>query len=296
MKSYLKVNDSMKPKIDLQNPIIKEAMSIYQTNVINALNAEQTVEKAVVPIYHISDKKFKLEQIASGVIINIKDEYFILSASHVFDQIGNYAICIGVEPGKEVIQLPGERFSSPKGASGTHNDDVIDASAYHITGDVPESIKKLSITMDVFDTEKSENNINIVYLASGFRVKKSNTKGNAIYSKKEAFPSCEITDKNYEILNLDSNMYVILNFEEQMLVEGKWQLSPTPKGFSGGAIIKVIPAETETGVVYKQKLTGIIIEHRKKNKQKNIDGVLIGTRINVHLAAIEKYLPELFAE
>ena len=80
-------------------------MSIYQTNVINALNAEQTVEKAVVPIYHISDKKFKLEQIASGVIINIKDEYFILSASHVFDQIGNYAICIGVEPGKEVIQL-----------------------------------------------------------------------------------------------------------------------------------------------------------------------------------------------
>jgi hypothetical protein len=41
--------------------------------------------------------------------------------------------------------LPGERFSSPRGASGTHNDDVIDASAYHITGDVPESIKKLSI-------------------------------------------------------------------------------------------------------------------------------------------------------
>lgn len=282
----------MKPKIDLQNPLIKSAIVKCHTKAMHALNAEQRVEKAVVPIYHISNKRAKLEQIASGVIININDEYFILSASHVFDQIGNYALCLGVEYGKEIVQLPGERFSSLRGESGTHLDDIIDASVYHIQGNIPESLKKLSITIEDFDIEQNDNPKDLVYLASGFRVKKSNTVGNAVYSKREAFPSCEISNSEYDVLNLDPNVHIILSFAEQVLIDGRWQLSPTPRGFSGGAIIKVVPLKTEKGIIYVQKLTGIITEHRKKNDK--MDGILIGARINVHLAAINKFLPKLF--
>lgn len=105
--------------------------------VLDALNTPQTVEKAVIPIYHLPELKKQPIQIASGLLVNIKDEYFIFSASHVFEQIGNHQLLTGDGLGNKVISLPGERFSTPRGKSGTHSDDPIDASVYHIQAELP---------------------------------------------------------------------------------------------------------------------------------------------------------------
>ena len=43
----------------IKNEIIKNIVTIQQEMVKKALNAEQTVEKSIVPIYHLS-KKYKL--------------------------------------------------------------------------------------------------------------------------------------------------------------------------------------------------------------------------------------------
>lgn len=283
----------MRPNLDLKNPTIKNILHLYGDMVLAALNAEQTVEKAVIPIYHLNQNQTKLEQIASGVLVNIKNEFFILSASHVFDQIGNYALTTGIGNGEAVIQLAGERFSSPKGKSGTHADDIIDASSYHILSDIPQSLKALAITQDNFDTTNGIDSTGI-FLSSGFRVRKSNSTKHSISSKREAFPSKEIHKEDYLALGLDSNINIALWHEKQMLMNGNWQLSPKPRGFSGGAIIKVVNENTANGIVYRQKLAGIITEHIPPNTVQNIDGVLCGTRIYVHFSAIQKYLPDLF--
>lgn len=132
----------MKPNIDLKNPIVKEGIIYFQNKALEALKVPQRVESAVVPIYHVPKFKRKPVQIGSGVLVKIKSEYFILSASHVFDEIENYQLLIGDGTGSEIQSIPGDRFSSSKGKSGTHRDDPYDASVFHIQSPISEALKK----------------------------------------------------------------------------------------------------------------------------------------------------------
>ena len=197
---------------------------------------------------------------------------------------------MGVENGGEIVQLPGERFSSPKDSMGTHRKDAIDASAYRIVGEIPQSIKNRAITLEDIDMDETKKSF-CIFLSAGYRIKKSNSTKYYVSSKNEAFPSIEVSKKDYELLKLNPSVSIALWHQKYWIINGKRQQSPTPRGFSGGAMIKVIAEETEQGVKYKQKLVGIITEHR--NKSREMEGVLIGTRIIAHLSAIHKYMPEL---
>lgn len=167
---------------------------------------------------------------------------------------------------------------------------IIDVSSYHIQAELPGTLKTRAITLEDFDTSNS-NNSNHIYLSAGYRIKKSNSTKHYIHCKNEAFPSIEIQKDDYITLNLDSKINIALWHEKHVLMNGTWQLSPRPRGFSEGAIIKVVSVVSCEGIIYKQKLVGIITEHRKKTK--TIECVLIGTRINVHLSAIKKFMPHL---
>ncbi|MBG9909122.1 hypothetical protein BCPR1_04435 [Bacillus paranthracis] len=284
----------MKPNIDLENPIVKEAITDFQTKVIGALVVPQRVESAVIPIYHLPKLKRKPVQIGSGVLVKIKSEYFIFSASHVFDEIGNHLLLTGDGTGTKIQSLSGDRFSSGRGKSGTHRDDQVDASVFHIQSPISGALKKEAITLNDFDFSSSKEN-EAIFIAAGFRVKKSNTAGNTVRSKREGFPSIEIDVEDYLRMKIDAEIHITLAYENQILLNGIWQTSPIPKGFSGGAIIRVdevtVDSETIDKPVYKQLLTGIIIEQcREKNKEM---GVLIGTKIDVHLALIKNFLPDL---
>lgn len=285
----------MKPNINLANPIVKKAINEYQKIMIEALEIPQDVEKAVLPIYFPPKLNKKPIQIASGVLVCIKNEYLIFSASHVFDSIGNYQLLTGDSAGNLILSIEGERFSTGKGKSGTLTDDPIDASVFQIKSFIPDSLKDLAITIQEFDLSPSHIDKNSVYIAAGFRSKKSNTSGNVIKSKREGWPSIEISDDEYIRNKMDANYSIALRYENQILLNGIWQTSPTPKGFSGGAIIRLdgmnILNEETTKSDKKQLLSGIIIEQRRgKGNEK---GILIGTRIDVHLTLIKHFLPEL---
>jgi len=288
----------MKPKIDLNHPLTKIGIELSQRSSIRALEAKQTVESAVIPIYGFRKRKAhqrkppKAEQIASGVLVKIKDEYFVFSATHVFWDFEDKALITGPMNGNLTEQIAGERFST--GNLEDPKADKYDASVYHIQSKLSDDLKSLAIGLEQFDftgIDKFKN----VFLAAGFRVKKSNTVGQNVYSKREAFPTFEFDEKDYKIYGIDFNSQILLAWEDQVLVNENWQTSPVPKGLSGGAIIKVkgtnlLPVKKAEEKV-EQKLSAITIEqHRKKG---NKIGHLIGTRINVHLGLIHQFLPGL---
>lgn len=284
----------MKPNIDLDDPRVKLALKIVQKQMESALEVPQTVENAVLPIYWTLRSKVKPEQVGSGVVVRIKNEFFVFSASHVFDDIGAYQLLLGTGGGRKLVALSGERFSSKKGPSGTHSDDPIDASVFHIQSGLTERIKEVAINLNNLDLHQPDESRS-VHMVAGFRVKKSNTVGNQANAKPECFPSIEYGDLKYSLLGIDKKFHIALAFEDQVLMAGSWQKSPTPKGFSGGAIIKVqgvkISPPFSTDLNAKQYLSAITIEQRREKAGK--PGVLIGTRIGVHLGLIEKYLPRL---
>jgi hypothetical protein len=96
-------------------------------------------------------------------------------------------------------------------------------------------------------------------------------------------------------LKIDYDSHIALAYEKHVLVNGKWQLSPIPRGISGGAIIRIegtnVLSERNRMPNPKQLLTAITIEHRKEKGDK--PGCLIGTRTNVYLELIKKFMPDL---
>lgn len=282
----------MKPSFDLDNPIVKQAIQVHQKQVEKAWGVPQRVENAVLPIYWTLKSKRKPEQIASGVVLRIKDEFFVFSASHVFDSIGNYCLLIGAGNGTLLATLAGDRFSTLKGVSGTHADDPIDASVFHIQQGITNGIKNIALTfedLDFFQPDTSKS----IYMAAGFRTKKSYTKGRFSNSERECFPSLEYGNDEYSLLGIDKKYHIALAYENQVLMNGQWRTAPTPKGMSGGAIIKVAGVTMSPPFVAhpepRQLLSAITIEQRREKTGK--PGVLVGTRIGVHLGLIDKFLP-----
>lgn len=266
-----------------------------------ALKATQSVEKAIIPIYAIpvtkqhQKKKTKFEQIGSGIIVKIKDQYFIFTAEHVFDSTGQHYIVTGAGDGSPVQEFKGSRYSSNNPTSS--KEDIYDAAVYHIECEIPENLRKIAITLDQieldgYDQEKP------IFLISGFRVKDSNTEGNAVWSKRKSFTSIEFDEKEYGTLKFPKKSHIVLAYEDQMLVDESWKTTPRPRGMSGGGIIKVIGTTTtkinNREKELKQVLTAITIEqHREKHKK---PGMLIGTRMNVYLGLVYQFFPELLEE
>lgn len=287
----------MKVGIDLNDPRVKFALALMRRQVGMALDLPQRIESAVLPIYHTLKPK-KLEQTGSGVAFQIGGEYFVLSASHVFDDIGVHQLCMAVSRGELLCTFGGDRFSSARGKSGTHSDDPIDASVFHIQSEVPDEFKRIALTLDDVDLESSDD-LGCIYMAAGFRSKKSNTSGNKHNAQRECFPSRELQQEDYLNLDLDRNIHIALAYENQTVIDGRWQTSPTPKGISGGAMIKakgipMVPrpdfcSGEETS---RQLLSGITIAQRRESHGK--PGALIATRIGVHLQLIQNFLPEAF--
>lgn len=289
----------MKVDIDLTDPRVQFALALMGRQVGIALDLPQRIESAVLPIYHTL-KKNKLEQTGSGVAFQIGSEYFVLSASHVFDDIGINQLCMAVTKGELLCAFGGDRFSSARGKSGTHADDPIDASVFHIQSEVPDEFKRIALTLEDVDLEQSDD-VGCVYMAAGFRSKKSNTSGNQANAKRECFPSRELDQEDYSKLGLDRNIHIALAYENQTVIGGRWQTSPSPKGISGGAMIKAkgIPMVPRPGLCFheetaRQLLSGITIAQRRERGGK--PGALIATRIGVHLGLIQNYLPEVFID
>lgn len=285
---------AMKPIFDLDDPGVNKAIEILRAQMEKALNVPQRVESAVLPIFFTLKSLTKPEQVGTGVAFCIKNEHFIFSASHVFHDISSYALLVGTGGGERLAVLSGERFSTKKGPSGTHIDDPIDASVFHIQSGLTDQIKDVALSFNDLDLTQPDQS-HSVFMAAGFRSKKSRTINNEAKGKRECFPSVEYGELEYSSLGLHKTTHIALAYEDKVLINGGWQTSPSPKGISGGAIIKVegvnLRPPFSSSQQPRQLLSAITIEMRREKDGR--PGVLIGTRVGVHLGLIDQYIPGL---
>ncbi len=288
----------MKPKIDLNDPIIAQRMTELKEQYLIALNVNQKVENAVLPVLSILPRKAhqkphtKPEQIGSCVLVNIKDQYFLFTATHVLNEFRN-SFCIGEGKGTPSIQPIGDMYRSNENLSDSI--DQYDACVYHITSQLSDSLKANAVTLDDMDVLQSPN-LAPVFLITGFRLKKSNVKQLSFNSEREGFPTIEHSIEDYYRLAINPKSHIMVAYEDQILINGNWTTSPSPRGMSGGAIIKVAGTDIwnpdNRSSTPRQLLSAIIIErHNKKGRDQSR---LIGTRVNIHLQILLQNMPELF--
>ncbi len=288
----------MKPNNDTDSLVFKMAQAAMSKEVKSALEIEMKVENAVIPIFAILPTKMhrnpkkKPEQIGSGVLVNIKHQYFIFSSTHVFTVFEGKSFFTSISGHSLIEQISGERFSTR-----TINEkvDKLDATVFHIQNEISTELKNIAISTDDFDISGIDND-KPIFMITGFRVKESNTSGNVIKSKARNFPTIEIDD--YNTYGIDPNSQILLAYEDQIFVDGLWRKSPKPKGMSGGGIIKgqgtslnLKNINTKSIKPLRQLLTAITNEQHTDKGSKL--GFLVGTRINVYLGLIHKFSPGL---
>lgn len=131
---------------------------------------------------------------------------------------------------------------------------------------------------------------------TGFRANQSKVKFKVANCIKDTYVLFEHEDEVYQKLNFSRTDYVALVWDENMLVGKELRKSPSIKGMSGGAIfrIKNLPLNPLLPInryALDCKLTAIIIKSRKPRG--NVPYVIVGTRINYHLALIQKFFPDI---
>lgn len=287
----------MKPNFDSSDPQFIAVHKVLHTRALIAHQAASTLDHAVHPIYAFREGLSMPQQIGSCVVFNIADEFFLLSAAHVYEPIGPYVVLVGC--GDRLHPLSGDRFSTKQGPSGTHQDDKVDAAVLHITCAVPQELRECALTIDHFDVDPA-GNLPEFYVAAGYRASRATSSKARLESPLDLFPSIEHFQTAYQKLNLDRMKYVAMANDKQVLVDGRWQLAPSKlQGMSGGAIFRIhglspdprVPTPAHTSA----RLSAIIIE-RSNPRRKNDPRAIVGVRIGFHLGLIQTYLPDLLRE
>lgn len=283
----------VKPKIDLDDPVVAAVIQAYQRQAKLAHQSAAAKDDAVRPVYALNERTQSVQHAGSCVLLSVDDQVFALSASHVFDHVGSYQLLIGC--GDQLHSLAGDRFSTKRGPSSTHADDPIDASVFHITAEVPDIVRSSALRLSDFDLSV-EMRQPVFYVAAGYRLSQSKSTSKGHVTKLDRYPTIELDETHYLQGHRLRESQLLLAFEEQVLVGGKWQTAPSIRGFSGGAMFRlpgvaVMPWLTPSAES-QVKLAAILIE-RNKGVGTGVQSAAVGTRPGVYFGLIHKYLPEL---
>lgn len=285
-----------KPKFDLTHPAVSAGIEIYKERATLAYELAAAKDDAVRPVFALNERTQSIQHVGSCVLLKIQDEFFALSASHVFDDVGTYQLLFGF--GDRLRSFAGDRFSSKRGPSGSHRDDPIDSSVFHITADVAQEIDSSFLTLQDLDLVVADRRPEF-YVATGYRVSQSRSTSKGHTTKLDRYPSMELDHDHYERLNISRKEHLLLAFEDQVLVDGKWQTAPSIRGLSGGAMFRIpnlSPLMSATKIEFDEiKLAAILIERRKGEGDRFFSGA-VGTRLGIHFGLIDKFLPELHFE
>lgn len=246
----------------------------------------EDIFKSIIPI--IIERNNKPEQIASGVLIEISNELFILTAAHVHDDIKDKSILIPTK--NDLIPFIGNVSYLPV-PDNQREKDKIDISYYKFSKEwnyeFHDSISPISYSEIDFTDVQIENDF---YTFSGYPHRKSKYNNNILNSELFSYTGTLASDIEYKE-NDYSKMYNILisfNRNKSVKFNGDKYKPPLPEGISGGGIFSYPKQKSKIFQRNKAiRLVGIGHTYHPKSNY------FAGTSINVYFMCIIKNNPHL---
>lgn len=275
---------------DPADPRVRALLDALHPRAERAYELAESFADAVRPVFALDNSGRRFEQVGSCVLVAMQQEVFALSAAHVFELIGEYVVPIGC--GNKVHYVHGDRFSSLPGRSGTHADDGIDAAVLHVH-EPPDAFRIVALPADRLDLVPRPVTPEFC-VALGYRVKRSRIVGTSSRSHQNILVSCDAFPDDYARLGVDPERFFVAGYGTDILVGDRWQPSPSPKGMSGGALVRIdgLPVDPFHPPQDRPipRLTAITTERRRATK--TTPQVLVGARIGFHLSLIRQFMPD----
>ena len=244
--------------------------------------------KSICPVFFQKTGVNYLKQVGSSVILQIKNKTFLLTVAHVADFLKHGDLFI---PSKEGFQQLYGSYSTVKLPTGKKREhDKVDIAYFKLDVDVSRDIHPTIKALGRNDLHLSESLVeNDIYTLSGYPLSKAKNRGKAYKSEIYSFTGPAAGFSMYEEFGYDFQFHIFVRFnrKQSCTTDGVKQMSPHPKGISGGAVFSWPKDFPNIKGHPKFHLVGI--GHTYKENEK----VFVGTRINAYLANIYNNNPKL---
>jgi hypothetical protein len=245
----------------------------------------------VVPLYAVGKRREPV-LLGSAAPLVIGSQHLLVTAAHVLD--GNDDTVVGDAASSLYLSIEGRlteltaapAFKSPLPPSGRREDDAIDLAFIAIPGGIASGLGPVRFlkprNLGINDHLSSSGS----YVFSGYPETKNRTKfgTNALKPFCLAYTGRSVPAAEAGNPEMADRTHIVVRFDRSRVfdTDGNRLTPPEPFGMSGGAVWAPAAADPNEPV-----LVGIGTEYRAKSK------LLIGTRINVVVAAVLSKYPHL---
>ena len=233
-----------------------------------------------IPLYLDIDKHPTLH--GTGFFVKANDEYFLVSAAHVFDTAMTEELAFYVSP-NVTRRLTGKLVRS--GPPASRAEDMIDIGVLKLSDDpIPPYRDVNKIAMDVsYLVPELEPREGKNYVIIGFPETKNRAQYNdkAIVAAPYAYRSDSASAEIYRVNDVSTKNHVVLplNLKKQIDPHGRRQHFPKPQGMSGSPIVVLY----DTDNLKDFRVFPVVAVGTTYRRQKNS---LIGTDVRYVLDAI----------
>lgn len=226
-------------------------------------------------------------QLGSGVLIEFRNEVFILTAGHVIDCFEKGGLMVP-RSNNEIVSIKGV-YSYIKPKEGREADNL-DFGYFKLDKEFANEMKQsfyaipeeeLGIKQHYSEKEKIS--------FGGYPNRKSNVAGEKASANDYIYGAYHANPEDYEMFECQLDTNIVAKFNRKKTINpysGKIQIAPLPHGISGGGIF-VWPTVLKELIPDNRKLIGL------GHSYKESGGYFIGTRLEIILNAILKNNPEL---
>jgi hypothetical protein len=243
---------------------------------------------AIIPIALRQHNSTKTEVIGSGVIVQIHNETFLLTAAHVLDRESDGDLLV---PGKLYFSpLAGHFFKLKPPASGRREDDKFDVAYCCLDNGLRSNLHSNCAVLERPDCSFEKATTPKLYTLAGYPWRKTNSAKGAIHTEFTTLMGFEASEADYKQLGLSKETHIVVKLNRKRMMSQNLKRTikpPSPEGMSGGGIYVWTKSDVG-GFPVSLLLAGVATAFKVDRS------LLIATRLNVFLRCIYQNRPSLF--
>ncbi|TGL75983.1 hypothetical protein [Leptospira yasudae] len=249
--------------------------------------AGRSVDKSIIPIFDIQNEK--AVHFGSGILLELSNRKFIISASHVLID-DNPKICIPIK--RKIVNINGEIRGTRLPKSNDRTDDRIDIAFMELDKESAAEIENEYIFLRSSDLGLSlDINTPNVFFIYGYPCTKVKKREDIKEIKAQPFlyfdTNKNITALEFQKTGTNPDFHVLIRYEKKTLqtLDGIRQVGPKLNGMSGCGLWCVPSFLTDPNNYVNRVLAGILIEYFAKDMK-----ILVSTRIDLVIEAMRQTL------
>jgi hypothetical protein len=244
---------------------------------------------AVFPVFYAANDESPLEQIGSGVLLQIGGEIFALTAAHVTDQLAMGTLFMPAVDG--IKPIAGYHSYNPPPPGRSRDADKADMAYYRLGPELRKELHPLFKPASIADLAFSDDlNDGDLFTYAGYPWRKSRRREGIQESERVTFTGHVVLPDVYERLQYNHRVHIVARMRLKKMyshLHRSRKRGPHPQGISGGAVLswpRTFRARSENPEL---KIAGIAHTFHPK------DHCMVATRVIPYVMAIVRNNPSL---